>query len=146
MDSVYGLNADEMDEQFRAHYAPSGGTVAQMLYYNEQGFLIRITESPTIYVTIGEWVAVNGLEFDPGLDIWSTGGIDAAVVDQSGGAGTGPYLITFLHREKFMAIDGDAPLDAMLDMAARFASSVSHELPEPRGPMRAGYSTTIVDR
>jgi hypothetical protein len=84
--------------------------------------LIRITESPTTYVTIGEWLAANRLESAPGVQIWTTGNVDTAVVDTSGG-GSGPYLVTFIVREKFLAIDGDAPLDAMLDMAARFAAS-----------------------
>jgi hypothetical protein len=37
-------------------------------------------------------------------------------------------------RERFLVIDGDADLDAMLDMAARFAASfgMDRELPEPR--------------
>jgi hypothetical protein len=122
LDSVYGLNADEQGADFLAMNAPSGGVVAQMLYYNEQGQLIRITESPTAYVTIGEWLAANRLESKPGVQIWTTGNVDTAAVDQSGGGG-GPYLMTFIVRGKFLAIDGDAPLDAMLDMAARFAAS-----------------------
>jgi hypothetical protein len=135
LDSVYGLNADEENDEFRAMNAPSGGTVAQMLFYNQEGRLIRVTESPSLYVTIGEWLAVNGLEFKPGVQIWTTGNVDAAVVDQSGGAGSGPYLVTFIVQAKFLAIDGDAPLDAMLDMAGRFARSVGMELPDPRHPI-----------
>ncbi|MBI5960902.1 MAG: hypothetical protein HY866_19340, partial [Chloroflexi bacterium] len=138
LDSVYGINADEQGAEFVALNAPSGGVVAQMLYYNAEGRLIRITESPSIYVTIGEWLAVNHLEFKPGVQIWTTGGIDAAVVDQSGGGG-GPYLVTFMTQDKFLAIDGDAPLEVLLDMAARFASSfgMQRELPEPRIPALA---------
>jgi hypothetical protein len=123
LDSVYGVNADEQGADFVAMNAPSGGVVAQMLYYNEQGQLIRITESPTTYVTIGEWLAANRLESAPGVQIWTTGNVDTAVVDRSGGGSGGPYLVTFIVREKFLAIAGDAPLDAMLDMAARFAAS-----------------------
>jgi hypothetical protein len=84
--------------------------------------LIRITESPTIFVTIGEWLATNNLELQPGTQIWTTGNVDAAIVSPSGWA-NGPYLVAFIVREKFMVIDGDADLDAMLDMAARFARS-----------------------
>jgi hypothetical protein len=133
LDSVYGVNADEVGENFVAMNAPSGGVVAQMLYYNETGQLIRITESPTIYVTIGEWLAVHNLEFKPGTQIWTTGNVDTAIVDPSGGGG-GPFLVTFIVRERFLAIDGDADLDDMLDMAARFAASfgMDQELPEPR--------------
>jgi hypothetical protein len=122
LDSVYGVNADEVGGDFVAMNAPSGGTVAQMLYYNKDGQLIRITESPTIYVTIGEWLATNNLESQPGTQIWTTGNVDAAIVSPSGAA-DGPYLVAFIVREKFMVIDGDADLDAMLDMAARFARS-----------------------
>jgi hypothetical protein len=122
LDSVYGVNADEVGGDFMAMNAPSGGTVAQMLYYNKDGQLIRITESPTIFVTIGEWLATNNLEFQPGTQIWTTGNVDAAIVSPSGG-GNGPYLVAFIVREKFLVIDGDADLDAMLDMAARFARS-----------------------
>jgi hypothetical protein len=122
LDSVYSVNTDEQGADFVALNAPSGGVVAQMLYYNEQGQLIRITESPTTYVTIGEWLAANRLEFKPGVQVWTTGNVDTAAVDRSGGSG-GPYLVTCIVREKFLAIDGDAPLDAMLDMAARFAAS-----------------------
>jgi hypothetical protein len=93
-----------------------------MLYYNADGQLIRITESPTIFVTIGEWLATNNLEFQPGTQIWTTGNVDAAIVSPSGGR-NGPFLVAFIVREKFMVIDGDADLDAMLDMAARFARS-----------------------
>jgi hypothetical protein len=122
LDSVYGLNADEQGAEFVALNAPSGGTVAQMLYYNAEGRLLRITESLTIYATIGEWMAVNGLEFKPGVQIWTTGNVDTAVVDRSG-SGTGPYMVAFIVRRRFLAIDGDAALEEMLDMAARFAAS-----------------------
>jgi hypothetical protein len=146
LDSVYGVNADEQGADFIAQNAPSGGIVAQILYYNAEGQLIRITESPSIYVTIGEWMAVNHLEYQPGVQIWATGGIDAAVVDRSGGSGSGPYFVAFVHHEKFLAIDGDAPLDAMLDMAARFTSSFGAELPEPRSPYQGAYSRIIERR
>jgi hypothetical protein len=43
--------------------------------------------------------------------------------------------VTFIVQAKFLAIDGDAPLDAMLDMAGRFARSVGMELPDPRHPI-----------
>ncbi len=122
LDSVYGVNADEVGGDFVALNAPSGGVVAQMLYYNDAGQLIRITELPTVYVTIGEWLATNNLEFQPGTQIWTTGNVDAAIVSPSGGA-NGPYLVGFIVRERFMVIDGDADLDAMLDMASRFARS-----------------------
>jgi hypothetical protein len=120
LDSVYGVNADEVGGDFVAMNAPSGGVVAQMLYYNQAGQLIRITESPTIYVTIGEWLAVNNLEFQSGTQIWTTGNVDTAILNASG---SGPYRVAFIVRERFMVIDGDADLDAMLDMAARFAAS-----------------------
>ena len=139
LDSVYGLNADEQDEEFRAMNAPSGGVVAQMLYYNGKGQLIRITESPTVYVTIGEWMAVNRLEFKPGVEVWTAGTVDTALIDQSGGGG-GPYLVAFIVRERFMVIDGDADHDDMLEMAQRFASSFGFELPEPRYPIPNGLS------
>ena len=57
------------------------------------------------------------------MQIWTTGNVDTTVIDQSGGGGSGPYLVTFIVRGKYLAIDGDASLDAMLDMAARFAKS-----------------------
>ncbi|MBN1200232.1 MAG: hypothetical protein JXJ20_00110 [Anaerolineae bacterium] len=139
LDSVYGINADEQGAEFVQMNAPSGGVVAQMLYYNRDGQLIRITESPTIYVTIGEWMAVNGLEFQPGVEVWTTGNVDTAVIDRSGGGG-GPYLVAFIVRERFLAIDGDAPRDVMLDMAARFAASTSSDLPEPRQPIWDVYA------
>jgi hypothetical protein len=128
LDSVYGVNADEVGGDFVAMVAPSGGVVAQMLYYNAAGQLIRITQSPTNFVTIGEWLAVNNLEFLPGTQIWTTGNVDAAIV------GAGPYQVAFIVRERFLVIDGDADLDDMLDMAARFAASfgMDRELPEPR--------------
>ncbi len=132
LDSVYGVNADELGADFVALNAPSGGTVVQMLYYNTAGQVIRITESPAIYLTVGEWMAANRLEFKPGVQVWTAGTVDTAVVDQSGGSG-GPYLVAFVVRERFMVIDGDADLSAMLDMAARFASSFGAELPSPRG-------------
>lgn len=138
LDSVYGVDADALDEEFRALNAPSGGTVVQMLYYNSSGQLLRITESPTVYVTIGEWMVVNGLEFQPGVQVWTAGSVDTAVVDRSGGGG-GPYLVAFIVRERFMVIDGDAPLEAMLDMASRFATSFGAELPEPRSPYQTGF-------
>ncbi|MBN2303608.1 MAG: hypothetical protein JXQ72_03980, partial [Anaerolineae bacterium] len=140
LDSVYGLDSNAVSEEFVAYNAPSGGTVAQMLYYNREGRLIRITESPTIYVTIGEWLAVNRLEFKPGTQIWTTGSVDTAIVDLSGGGG-GPNLVVFIVQERFIAIDGDAPLDAMLEMAARFATSFGAELPEPRNPYRETTGT-----
>ena len=143
LDSVYGLNADDEGGDFVAMNAPSGGVVAQMLYYNAAGQLIRITESPTTYVTIGEWLAVNRLEFQPGVEIWTTGNVDTAVIGGAGGGG--PYLVAFIVRDRFIAIDGDADRDAMLDMAARFASSFGAELPEPRYPIGAVYSTVIYD-
>lgn len=136
LDSVYGLNADEMDDEFRALNAPAGGTVVQILYYNDAGQLIRITESPTIYVTIGEWLAVNRLEFKPGTEIWTTGSVDTAIIDHNG-----DDLIAFIVQERFMTIDGDADREDMLDMARRFASSfgAQQELPEPRWPGRENY-------
>jgi len=122
LDSVYGLNADELGESFVALNAPSGGVVAQMLYINGEGRLLRITQSPGIFATIGDWLAINGLEYAPGTQIWSTGGVDAAIVDPDGG-GDGPWVVAFIARERFLVIDGDAGRDAMLDMAARFAAS-----------------------
>ncbi|NLF74646.1 MAG: hypothetical protein GX573_03040 [Chloroflexi bacterium] len=138
LDSVYGLDADEQGAEFIALHAPAGGTVAQMLYYNAEGQVIRITESKTIYATIGEWLAVNGLEFQPGVQIWTAGNVDTAVVERNGG-----HLVAFIVRERFMAVDGDAPLDAKLDMAARFAASTSRDLPEPRGPMPGPYAARV---
>jgi hypothetical protein len=140
LDSVYGVNADEMDDEFRALNAPGGGTVVQMLYYNDAGQLIRITESPTIYVTIGEWLAVNHLEFKPGTEIWTTGSVDAAIIDHNG-----DDLIAFIVQERFMAIDGDADRADMLDMARRFASSfgADRELPDPRWPGQESFGAPI---
>jgi hypothetical protein len=142
LDSVYGVNADDLDEMFRALNAPSGGVVAQMLYTNEAGQVIRITQSPTIYVAVGDWLAANRLEFAPGTQIWTAGTVDTAIIDRSG-QGSGPYLIAFIVRERFLAIDGDADLDAMLDMARRFASSLGldRELPGPRGPWGEPYAS-----
>jgi hypothetical protein len=118
LDSVYGVNADELDEEFRKYNAPSGGVVAQMLYYDNEGRLLRITESHSPYGAIGEWMAINGLEFQSGVQIWTTGNIDTVIIERSGG-----NLVAFIVRNRFLAIDGDAPLDVKLDMAARFAAS-----------------------
>lgn len=118
LDSVYGLNADEQGAEFVAYNAPSGGVVAQMLYYNQAGSLIRITQSPATFLTIGDWLAENRLEFKPGVEIWTVGNVDSAVVQREGRT-----LIVFMVRNRFFAIDGDAPRDVMLDMAARFAAS-----------------------
>lgn len=122
LDSVYGVDADALGEDFVAFNAPSGGVVVQMLYYNDTGQLIRITQSPTIYRTIGEWLAVHGLEFAPGTEIWTSGSVDTAIVDPAH-LGDGPFTVVFIVKERFMVIDGDADRDAMLDMARRFASS-----------------------
>jgi hypothetical protein len=127
LDSVYGVDADEVSEDFVALNAPSGGVVAQMLFYNAAGQLIRITESPTIYVTIGEWLAENRLEFAPGTEIWTAGTVDTAIILR----GDRP-LVAFIVRERFVVIDGDATRDAMLEMARRFATSFGAGLPEPR--------------
>jgi hypothetical protein len=116
LDSVYGVDADDVSEGFVALNAPSGGVVAQMLYYNDAGQLMRITQSPTVYITIGEWLAANRLEFAPGTEIWTAGNVDTAVVRRGEG-----YLVAFIVRERFTAIDGDASRDAMPDMARRFA-------------------------
>lgn len=140
LDSVYGMDADAQGEEFITYNAPSGGTVAQMLYYNDDGLLIRITESVSPYITIGEWMAVYSLEFKPGVQIWTTGNIDTAVIDRSGGAGSGPFLVAFIIHHRYIAIDGDAPLDAMLNMAARFAASAGDVLPEPRNPIPVVYN------
>jgi hypothetical protein len=145
LDSVYGVNADEQDEDFRTYNAPSGGIVAQMLYYNSEGRLLRITESRSLYGSIGEWMAINNLEFQPGVQVWTTGNTDTAVIDRSGGSG-GPYLVAFIADNRFLAIDGDAPLDAMLDMAARFSASTSSELPDPRRPFWDGLVMDVVGK
>ncbi|MBN1678662.1 MAG: hypothetical protein JW966_00125 [Anaerolineae bacterium] len=134
LDSVYGMDADEQGEEFVAMNAPSGGIVVQMLYYNAQGQLMRLTESPSTFVTIGEWMAENHLEFKPGVVVWTTGNVDTALIDKSGGSGSGPYSVTFIVRERFITIDGDASKEDMLEMAAWFASSFGAGLPEPRGP------------
>ena len=76
LDSVYGVNANDLGEGFVSRFAPSGGVVAQMQYINAAGNLIRITEFVTLYGTIGEWLAVNHLEFDPHVEIWTTGNIN----------------------------------------------------------------------
>ncbi|MCD4686265.1 MAG: hypothetical protein K8S97_10050 [Anaerolineae bacterium] len=146
LDSVYGVNADDVGGDFVALNAPSGGVVAQMLYYHDAGQLIRITQSPSIYVTIGEWLAVNRLEFAPGTEIWTTGGVDTAIVSPSRST-SGPFMVVFIVRERFMAIDGDADIDDMLDMAARFAASfgMDTELPEPR-QFDGVYSAVLMDR
>jgi hypothetical protein len=124
LDSVYGVNANDLGEAFVARFAPSGGVVAQMLYYNSAGEMIRITESVTLYGTIGEWLAVNNLEFDPQVQIWTTGNIDTALI--TGDSGT---QVVFISQRRFIVIDGDASQDAMLNMAARFAASAADVSP-----------------
>ena len=138
LDSVYGVNADEQGADFVALNAPSGGIVAQMLYYNAEGQLIRITESPSILRHDRRMAGGQSPGIQPGVQIWTTGGVDAAVVDRR--RRVGADLVAFIVKEQFLAIDGDATQEAMLDMAARFASSfgMQRELPEPRGTGQRG--------
>ncbi len=144
LDSVYGVDADTFGEDFVALNAPSGGVVVQMLYYNDAGQLIRITQSPSVYVTIGEWLAVHRLEFAPGTQIWTAGSVDTAIVDPSR-TGEGPFMIAFIVKNRFMVIDGDADREDMLDMARRFASSfgAADEVPAPRFPGGAVYGGVV---
>ncbi len=136
------MNADELGEEFVALNAPSGGIVVQMLYYNDSGSLIRITESPAIHGTIGEWLAVNRLEFKPGTEIWTAGSVDTAIIYHEG-----RILVAFIGNERFIAIDGDASREALLEMAQRFATSFGMGLPEPRFfhvRQKAGYNGVYV--
>jgi hypothetical protein len=131
LDSVYGVQAEDLGDDFVTYNAPSGGIVAQILYFSDEGKVMRVTQSRSIYNTIGEWLAVNRLEFRPGTQVWTAGSVDTAIVELESGP-----LVVFIVSNRFMAIDGDADREAILDMARRYATSFRRsELPVPRIPL-----------
>ena len=103
--SDFGSSAD--------YYVPNGEISANFDYVNPEGNWLSITESPSPYATLQEWLA--GVGYQPQGGIRKINGVEVLVEDLSSGGDTS-ISATLILNGLFIIVDGDHSEDDVVAM------------------------------
>lgn len=119
-DYAYVLTADDFGE-VADYYIPGGGESANLDYLNDAGDWLGITQSPSPYVTLDEWMDGIGYFDSPG-SIETMQGVEVLIEDLSDEEGPW-YSATMIVNGLFIVIDADGSVDDLRAMAEIMAQS-----------------------
>lgn len=128
-DFAYTLTAEDFGE-FDDYYVPGGGESANFDYLTEGEYWLGITESPSPYATIGEWL--DDIAYDPapgGVEV--VDGVEVLFEDLSDAEGAW-FSATLILDGLFIVVDGDRAMEDVRVMAQSLIASAGEATPAPQ--------------